>query len=143
MLLLIASLGLSALFCSTHGSVIPVNDLPGRKVQVQGHRGGSGLRPEETLWAFAYGMEVGVDVLEMDMVFTKDEIPVLWYVFSYPLSPASHCSLTQARRLHRRKQMPRHDRQFCGQIHREHHPRGAEDPRLWITAVGRHVATRT
>ncbi|KAG8872876.1 hypothetical protein FRB97_007269 [Tulasnella sp. 331] len=66
----------------TVASVIPVNDLPGRRVEVQGHRGGSGLRPEETLWAFAYGMEVGADVLEMDMVFTKDEIPVLWQVLN-------------------------------------------------------------
>ncbi|KAG9029497.1 hypothetical protein FRB95_005264 [Tulasnella sp. JGI-2019a] len=60
-------------------AVIPVNDLPKLRLEVQGHRGGVGLRPEETLWAFAYGMEVGLDVLEMDMVFTKDEVPVLWH----------------------------------------------------------------
>lgn len=57
---------------------IPHNDLHGR-VEVQGHRGGLGLRNEESLWAFAYAMEIGVDTLEMDTVFTKDGIPVIWH----------------------------------------------------------------
>lgn len=59
-------------------STIPVNDLAGRRLQVHAHRGGSGLRSEETLEAFAYAMEIGADVLEMDMIFTKDEVPVIW-----------------------------------------------------------------
>ena len=37
------------------------------------------MRTEESLWAFAYAMEVGVDTLEMDTVFTQDGVPVIWH----------------------------------------------------------------
>jgi len=42
-------------------------------VEVQGHRGARGMRPENTLAAFRYALGVGVDVLELDVVVTKDE----------------------------------------------------------------------
>ncbi|KAK9241863.1 PLC-like phosphodiesterase [Lipomyces tetrasporus] len=48
-------------------------------VEVQAHRGGLGMRTESSLWAFANAMELGVDVLEMDTVFTKDGIPIIWH----------------------------------------------------------------
>ncbi|KAH0355778.1 putative glycerophosphodiester phosphodiesterase, partial [Aureobasidium melanogenum] len=51
---------------------IPYLDKTGR-VEVQGHRGGLGMRSEESLW------EIGADVLEMDTVFTKDGVPVIWH----------------------------------------------------------------
>ncbi|KAG9851312.1 putative glycerophosphodiester phosphodiesterase, partial [Aureobasidium melanogenum] len=57
---------------------IPYLDKTGR-VEVQGHRGGLGMRSEESLWAFAHALEIGVDVLEMDTVFTKDGVPVIWH----------------------------------------------------------------
>ncbi|KAI5231816.1 hypothetical protein AUEXF2481DRAFT_5715 [Aureobasidium subglaciale EXF-2481] len=57
---------------------IPYLDKTGR-IEVQGHRGGLGMRDEESLWAFAHAMEVGVDVLEMDTVFTSDGVPVIWH----------------------------------------------------------------
>ncbi|KAI5784643.1 PLC-like phosphodiesterase [Geopyxis carbonaria] len=37
-------------------------------LQVHAHRGGAGLRPESTLYAFAYAMDIGADVVEMDTV---------------------------------------------------------------------------
>lgn len=36
------------------------------------HRGGAGLRPENTLAAFAHAVEIGADVLEMDVKGTAD-----------------------------------------------------------------------
>ncbi|KAH0278685.1 putative glycerophosphodiester phosphodiesterase, partial [Aureobasidium melanogenum] len=57
---------------------IPYLDKTGR-VEVQGHRGGLGMRSEESLWAFAHALEIGADVLEMDTVFTKDGVPVIWH----------------------------------------------------------------
>lgn len=45
-----------------------------RKVELHAHRGGAGLRPENTVYAFAYALEVGADALEMDTVFTKDGV---------------------------------------------------------------------
>jgi glycerophosphoryl diester phosphodiesterase len=41
-------------------------------VLVMAHRGGRGLWPENTLYAFEQAVELGVDVLEMDIHATKD-----------------------------------------------------------------------
>lgn len=45
-----------------------------RHIETQGHRGALGMKPESTLYAMAHALEIGVDVLEMDMVFTKDRV---------------------------------------------------------------------
>ena len=47
------------------------------KILVHGHRGARARRPENTLPAFQYAIEQGVDVLEMDMAVTKDNIIVI------------------------------------------------------------------
>ena len=47
------------------------------RIQVHGHRGARGRRPENTLPAFQYAIEQGVDVLEMDMAVTKDNVIVI------------------------------------------------------------------
>ena len=39
---------------------------------LEAHRGGRDVRPENTLYSFAYAMELGVTTLEMDMQMTKD-----------------------------------------------------------------------
>jgi len=44
---------------------------------VHGHRGTRGTRPENTLPAFDEALRVGVDVLEMDMDVTKDNVIVI------------------------------------------------------------------
>lgn len=46
-------------------------------VEVQGHRGSRGTRPENTLVAFADAIEAGVDVLELDLLITQDERVVI------------------------------------------------------------------
>jgi glycerophosphoryl diester phosphodiesterase len=46
-------------------------------MQVQGHRGSRGTRPEDTLPAFEEALRVGVDVLELDLGVTKDNIVVV------------------------------------------------------------------
>ncbi|KAF8458950.1 glycerophosphoryl diester phosphodiesterase [Terfezia claveryi] len=71
----IAAVGFAALT-----QAAPSTEERARKiVGVQAHRGGLGLQPESTAYAFAYAMEIGANVLEMDMVFTKDGIPVIWH----------------------------------------------------------------
>lgn len=47
------------------------------KILVHGHRGARAMRPENTLPAFEYAMGVGVDVLELDMAVTKDNVIVV------------------------------------------------------------------
>lgn len=41
-------------------------------IQVQGHRGCRGLLPENTIPGFLHALELGVDVLELDVVITGD-----------------------------------------------------------------------
>lgn len=43
------------------------------RIQVHGHRGARALRPENTLAAFQYAIDSGVDVLELDMAVTLDQ----------------------------------------------------------------------
>lgn len=44
---------------------------------VQGHRGCRGLMPENTVPAFVHAVELGVVVLELDVVISADSVPVV------------------------------------------------------------------
>ncbi|MFF5210066.1 glycerophosphodiester phosphodiesterase family protein [Streptosporangium sp. NPDC000396] len=46
-------------------------------VEIHGHRGARGLRPENTLPGLAYALELGVDALEFDVALTADRRLVL------------------------------------------------------------------
>jgi len=46
-------------------------------VEIHGHRGARGLRPENTLPGLAHALELGVDALEFDVAFTADRRIVL------------------------------------------------------------------
>jgi glycerophosphoryl diester phosphodiesterase len=48
-----------------------------QRILVHGHRGARALRPENTLPAFEYAIAQGVDVLELDMAVTKDNVLVV------------------------------------------------------------------
>ena len=43
----------------------------------QGHRGSRGLMPENTIPAMFKAIDLGVATLEMDVVFTKDNVAIL------------------------------------------------------------------
>jgi len=43
-----------------------------KEIDVQGHRGARGLRPENTLAAFEHAMDLGVSTIELDLGVTKD-----------------------------------------------------------------------
>ncbi len=47
------------------------------KILVHGHRGARAMRPENTIPAFQYAIAAGVDVLELDMAITKDNVVVV------------------------------------------------------------------
>jgi glycerophosphoryl diester phosphodiesterase len=49
----------------------------GPRIAVHGHRGARAAMPENTLPAFRYALELGVDVLELDMAVTKDNVVVV------------------------------------------------------------------
>lgn len=46
-------------------------------ILVHGHRGARAVRPENTLPAFEYAIQAGVDVLELDVAVTKDNVLVV------------------------------------------------------------------
>lgn len=52
--------------------------MPGsRRIQVHGHRGARAVLPENTIPAFQYAIEAGVDAIEMDLAVTKDNAIVI------------------------------------------------------------------
>src|ERR1700730_3510215 len=48
-----------------------------RRVVVHGHRGARARFPENTIPAFQYAIRAGVDVLELDMAITRDNVVVV------------------------------------------------------------------
>src|SRR5262245_33732590 len=46
-------------------------------LDLQGHRGARGLRPENTLPAFAHALSLGVTTLELDCAVTRDGVVVV------------------------------------------------------------------
>lgn len=43
-----------------------------QQIDIQGHRGARGMKPENTIPAFIYALDQGVTTLELDVVITKD-----------------------------------------------------------------------
>jgi glycerophosphoryl diester phosphodiesterase len=70
-------------------SAMPLMGSNDRRILVHGHRGARARRPENTLPAFRYAIEQGVDVLELDVAVTKDNVLV---VSHDPLINATICS---------------------------------------------------
>lgn len=57
--------------------VIMANASEVMGIEVQGHRGARARYPENTLPAFEYALNLGVDVLELDLGVTKDDVVVV------------------------------------------------------------------
>jgi glycerophosphoryl diester phosphodiesterase len=68
----IAVLGLSAAL-----SFAQTSATPNREILVHGHRGARAWRPENTIPAFQFAIEHGVDVLELDLAVTRDNVLVV------------------------------------------------------------------
>ena len=51
--------------------------MSAHSIEIQGHRGARGLLPENTIPAFERAIELGVDVLELDLGMSRDGIPVV------------------------------------------------------------------
>jgi glycerophosphoryl diester phosphodiesterase len=56
------------------GLLLAAPALSQARILVHGHRGCRAVRPENTLAAFTEALRVGADVLELDMVVTKDGV---------------------------------------------------------------------
>jgi glycerophosphoryl diester phosphodiesterase len=62
------------------------------RIEVHGHRGARGVLPENTLPAFEYAIAQGVDVLELDMGVTKDNVVVVSHdsILAAPICTGPH-----------------------------------------------------
>lgn len=58
-------------------SALYAADSGTKGIEVHGHRGARAVRPENTLPAFEYAIAAGVDVLELDLAVTKDDVLVV------------------------------------------------------------------
>lgn len=77
--LTLAAAGLAAATALAQAPSAPVA-APGVRItpfDVEAHRGGRALRPENTLPSFANALSMGVDTLELDMGVTKDGVVVV------------------------------------------------------------------
>jgi glycerophosphoryl diester phosphodiesterase len=77
-MLMLRTLATQCLIMAIFGSVSTLSSAAGqRKILVHGHRGARAMRPENTIPAFEYAIDAGVDALEMDMAVTKDNVIVI------------------------------------------------------------------
>ncbi|HZT37679.1 MAG TPA: glycerophosphodiester phosphodiesterase [Bryobacteraceae bacterium] len=58
-------------------SLMAAGTLAANRILVHGHRGARAVRPENTLPAFEYAIQTGVDALELDVAVTKDNVLVV------------------------------------------------------------------
>ena len=68
------AVALAVAACGGNDSQEPLKTLDGNTPLVVGHRGASGYLPEHTLEAYARAIELGADVVEPDVVVTKDGV---------------------------------------------------------------------
>lgn len=90
----VATVGLTACGSGSdnQGSSTATAD-PHRSFDLQAHRGGRGMTIEESLPGFAKAVELGVTTLELDIVLTKDKVPLIWHD---PVIQAEKCADTAA-----------------------------------------------
>jgi glycerophosphoryl diester phosphodiesterase len=58
-------------------ALLGMNAMGAERILVHGHRGARARKPENTIPAFQYAIDAGVDALEMDMAVTKDNVIVI------------------------------------------------------------------
>lgn len=64
---------------STTGAPTATTAAPRGEIDIQGHRGARGLKPENTLPSFEAALDLLVTTLELDMHFSLDGVPVIWH----------------------------------------------------------------
>ncbi len=57
--------------------VVLAGSMTAGATEIQGHRGARGLLPENTIPAFERAIDLGVEVLELDLGMTRDGVPVV------------------------------------------------------------------
>lgn len=103
-------------------------------VEVHGHRGCRGLRPENTLPAFLHALALGVDVIELDVVISADNQVVVshepWLNPLICLDPEGRTILPTEAQQHNLYRMPYATirRCDCGQLRHPNFPEQVSEP---------------
>jgi glycerophosphoryl diester phosphodiesterase len=72
------SLGAAAALAQAGSTAaMPAVEASSVMLDIEAHRGGRALRPENTLASFANALSMGVDTLELDMGVTRDQVVVV------------------------------------------------------------------
>jgi glycerophosphoryl diester phosphodiesterase len=86
---LLAALGFTSAVLGAHTATAQDAAKPvSREILVHGHRGARAWRPENTIPAFQFAIDHGVDVLELDLAVTKDNVLVVSH--NPTLAPGSY-----------------------------------------------------
>lgn len=63
-----------------HNGGVPSRSLlASPSIEVHGHRGARGLFPENSIPGFRHAIRAGVDFIELDVLVTADNVPVVWH----------------------------------------------------------------
>ncbi len=89
LLLLLTGCTLAPKNTTTPPSLPPVDPAT---LDIQGHRGARGLRPENTLPAFETALDLDVTTLELDLHLSADDVVVVWHD---PALSADKCDVEQ------------------------------------------------
>jgi glycerophosphoryl diester phosphodiesterase len=73
----VAALGILGMMPAMAWAQTESGNSPSREIVVHGHRGARALRPENTIPAFQFAIDHGVDVLELDLTATRDNVLVV------------------------------------------------------------------
>jgi len=97
--LALASAALSA--CGGDSDPTPFLTLDGKQPLVVAHRGASGYLPEETLEAYQKAIDLGADVIEPDLISTKDGVLIARHDsnLAYSTDVASHPEFASRKRV--------------------------------------------
>jgi len=101
-------------------------------IQVHGHRGARAMRPENTIPAFEYAIDAGVDALEMDVAVTKDDVLV---VSHDPTFNAEICRGSSASKVIRELTFAELRAWDCGSLANPNFPKQTPEPGTRIPAL--------
>jgi glycerophosphoryl diester phosphodiesterase len=109
------------------------------EILVHGHRGARSVRPENTLPAFDYAIEAGVDVIELDVAVTKDGVPV---VSHDPVLPEGLCQGPGGTRVIREMSLAELRKWDCGSLPNPAFPRQQLAPGARVPTLDEVLALR-
>jgi glycerophosphoryl diester phosphodiesterase len=106
-------------------------------MQVHGHRGARAVLPENTIPAFEYAIEQGVDAIEMDVAVTKDDVLVISHD---PVFNPEICRGADGSKVIRELTFQELRRWDCGSLVNPHFPKQKPVPNTHIPALEQVLA---